>query len=188
MTTPFALTQKLLGVFINDVIQILTFFTPLTPLSSTYDPYLMFLCLNMSNPLPSPSLSDFIYVGSLWYLTKFRRSGVPTRDSFSRGILKVCVLGRVEARYSGQTRSTNCKSRICKFRIEYYSSPVITPALTWYSTPNNTWIPSYSWITKRSRVICQNLYLTNCLLRIIRCLLKAIIRKHGCFALFTFWT
>ena len=29
---------------------------------------------------------------------KFRRIGVPTRDSISRRILKLCVLGRVEAR------------------------------------------------------------------------------------------
>ena len=31
--------------------------------------------------------------------SKFRRSGVLTLDSFSRPILKVCVLGRVETRY-----------------------------------------------------------------------------------------
>ena len=31
--------------------------------------------------------------------TKFRQSGVPTWDWFSRRILKVCVLGQVEARY-----------------------------------------------------------------------------------------
>ena len=108
---------------------------------------------------------------------KYRRSGVPTRDSFSRWILKVYVLGRVEARYwkpkivirlSTNTspvrtcsnitvHNTNCKSQICKFGIKYYSSRVITLDSTWYLTPNNTRIPSYFWITKRGRVICQNL-------------------------------
>ena len=33
---------------------------------------------------------------------KFRRSGVPTRDSFSRQILKASDLGRVEAQYLNQ--------------------------------------------------------------------------------------
>ena len=31
--------------------------------------------------------------------TKFWQSGIPTRDSSSRRILKVCILGRVEARF-----------------------------------------------------------------------------------------
>ena len=31
--------------------------------------------------------------------SKFRRIGVPTQDSFSSRVLKVCNLGRVEARY-----------------------------------------------------------------------------------------
>ena len=43
--------------------------------------------------------------------SKFRRIGVPTRDSFSRRILKACNLGRVEARYLKPkivfSRSTN---------------------------------------------------------------------------------
>ena len=31
--------------------------------------------------------------------TKFRRSGVPTQDSFLRQMLKVCILGQVEAQF-----------------------------------------------------------------------------------------
>ena len=32
-------------------------------------------------------------------INKFRQSGLPTRDSLSRRILKVCALSRVEARF-----------------------------------------------------------------------------------------
>ena len=91
---------------------------------------------------------------------QIQRSGVTTCDSFPRQILKVCVLGRVEAWYWKPNivfrQTTNispvrtcliitCKSRICKFWIEYYSSRVTTPNSTWYSTPNITWIPSFFW-------------------------------------------
>ena len=111
------------------------------------------------------------------HVSKFWRSRVSTRDSFSRRILKVCNLGRVEAGYwkpkivfirSTNTslvrncsniivytwilihvmnffsqNSTNCKSRFLKFRLEYYSSQVLTPKSAKYSTPINCRIPSY---------------------------------------------
>ena len=106
---------------------------------------------------------------------QIQRSGVTTCDSFPRQILKVCVLGRVEAWYWKPNivfrQTTNispvrtcliitCKSRICKFWIEYYSSRVTTPNSTWYSTPNITRIPSFFGIVKRGWVICQNLHST----------------------------
>ena len=94
---------------------------------------------------------------------KFQRIEVPTRDSFSSRILKVCNLSRVEARYScvhlkiGQSRSTNCKSRIIKLRFKYYSSRVIPPESARYSYPSYSRIQSFFGVVKRGRVICRNL-------------------------------
>ena len=59
--------------------------------------------------------------------------------------------------YCSYTNTDSYKSQICKFRIKYYSSLVLTPDLTWYSIPNNTQIPSFFRIAKRGRVICRNL-------------------------------
>ena len=46
--------------------------------------------------------------------------------------------------YRSYTNTDSYKSQICKFWIEYYSSLVLTPNLTWYSTLNNNQIPSFS--------------------------------------------
>ena len=54
----------------------------------------------------------------------------------------------------GQSWSTNCKSRILKFRFKYYSSRVITPDSARYSYPSNSRIPSFFWVAKRG----QNLF------------------------------
>ena len=104
---------------------------------------------------------------------KFRRSGVPTRDSFSRRILKVCVLGWVKARYwkpkfvfrffspagicSNITVHTQILIRVMTIFSQITSSRVITPDLAWYSTLNNTRIPSFFRIAQRGRVIRRNL-------------------------------
>ena len=53
----------------------------------------------------------------------------------------------------GQRQSTNCKSWILKFRLEY-SSRVLNPKSAYYLTPINCWIRVIFWIAKRSR---QNL-------------------------------
>ena len=108
-------------------------------------------------------------------LNKFRRIGVPTQDSFSCGVVKVCNLSRVEARYwkpkivfscstntsPVRTRSNICKSRILKIRFKYNLSQVITPNSARYLYPNNSWIPSFFWVSKRGRVIRRNLVLNN---------------------------
>ena len=56
-----------------------------------------------------------------------------------------------------QSRSTNCKSRILKFRFENYLSQVITFDLSRYLHQSNSWIPSFFRVAKRSRVIRPNL-------------------------------
>ena len=97
------------------------------------------------------------------FLCKFRRIRVPTQYSFSRQILKVCNLDRVEARYLcvhlqiGQSQCTNCKSQILKFQFIYYSSQVITPDSAWYSSPSNSRIPIFFRVAKWGRVIGRNL-------------------------------
>ena len=118
--------------------------------------------------------------------TKFRRIGVPTRDSFSRRILKASNLGRVEARYLKPkivfSRSTNtspvrnrsntivhtqilihvmtifsCKSQILKFWFKYYLSRVITHDSAQYSYPSNSRLLSFFRVAKRGWVIRRNL-------------------------------
>ena len=53
----------------------------------------------------------------------------------------------------GQTRSTNCKSRFYKLKLECYSSQIITQC----STPNKGRFANYFWIVTPSRVIRQSL-------------------------------
>ena len=69
------------------------------------------------------------------YETKFRRIRVPTRDSFSSRVLKVCYLSRVEAQF-------------------------INPDSTRYSYPSKSWISNFFWVAKLGRVIRRNLHET----------------------------
>ena len=78
---------------------------------------------------------------------KFRRSGVPTQDSFSRRILKVCVLSRVEARFWNP-------------KIVFIRSMNTSPVPKWLNTKvSTTRLSSFFRVAKRGRVIRQNLLL-----------------------------
>ena len=70
---------------------------------------------------------------------KFRRSGVPTRDSFSRRILKASNLGRVEAWYLKPkivfSRSTNTSS--VRNRLNTWISDSMG---VWYSNGKVMWL------------------------------------------------
>ena len=100
---------------------------------------------------------------------KFQRSRVPTRDSFSRRILKVSTISRVEAQ-SWKPKivlrwSTCCtKYKPSLISLEYYCSYMNTD---WYK---DHFFPNYEYILcKRTlcfiylKVVSRSSYLTSCI-------------------------
>ena len=115
-------------------------------------------------------------------ISKFWRIGVPTRDWFSRRILKASNLGWVEARYlkpkilfrrSMNTSPVRNRSNtivhtqilirvmaIFSQNASIFVFAFITPDSARYSYPNNSQIPSFFRVAKRGWVIRQNLNIT----------------------------
>ena len=139
------------------------------------------------NKIVAKNLSEFLLKT---ISTKFWQIGVPTRDSFSSCLFKVCNLGRVEARYWKPkivfSRSTNTSPVRTRWNIiihtrilihvmtffsrNAYKRQILKFWFEYYSSrvitpnsawyPSNSWIPSFFWVAKQGRVIRRNLIFT----------------------------